>query len=66
MISRENVQRKIVVSCNVAERDVASVVAEIQKRVSEAVPLSVRSNVLDTTSDTVGSLKVPRPLHGYC
>ena len=39
MISRENVQRKIVVSCNVAERDVGSVVADIQKRVSEAVPL---------------------------
>ena len=39
MISRENVQRKIVVSCNVAERDVGSVVADIQKRVTEAVPL---------------------------
>jgi Cu/Ag efflux pump CusA len=39
MISRENVQRKIVVSCNVAERDVGSVVADIQKRVAEAVPL---------------------------
>ena len=38
-ISRENVQRKIVVSCNVAGRDVGSVVAEIQKRVAEAVPV---------------------------
>lgn len=38
-ISRENVQRKIVVSCNVAGRDMGSVVAEIQKRVAEHVPL---------------------------
>lgn len=39
MISRENVQRKIVVSCNTAERDIGSVVADIQKRVAEGVPL---------------------------
>ncbi len=38
-ISRENVQRKIVVSCNVAGRDVGSVVADIQKKVAETVPL---------------------------
>ena len=38
-ISRENVQRKIVVSCNVAGRDVGSVVADIQKRIAERVPL---------------------------
>ncbi|NQT38333.1 MAG: efflux RND transporter permease subunit, partial [Planctomycetes bacterium] len=38
-ISRENVQRKIVVSCNVAERDVGSVVADIRQRVDEGVPL---------------------------
>jgi CzcA family heavy metal efflux pump len=38
-ISRENVQRKIVVSCNVAGRDVGSVVADIQKRVAEKLPL---------------------------
>ena len=38
-ISRENVQRKIVVSCNVAGRDVVSVVADIQKRITETVPL---------------------------
>jgi len=39
MISRENVQRKIVVSCNVAERDIGSVVADIRRRVAEGVPL---------------------------
>ncbi|NQU25848.1 MAG: efflux RND transporter permease subunit [Candidatus Nealsonbacteria bacterium] len=38
-ISRENVQRKIVVSCNVAGRDVGSVVADIRRRVEKAVPL---------------------------
>ena len=38
-ISRENVQRKLVVSCNVAGADVGSVVSEIQKRVAERVPL---------------------------
>jgi Cu/Ag efflux pump CusA len=38
-ISRENVQRKIVVSCNAAERDVGSIVADIQKRIAERVPL---------------------------
>lgn len=39
MISRENVQRKLVVSCNVAGRDIGSVVADIRKHVSERVPL---------------------------
>lgn len=39
MISRESVHRKIVVSCNVAGRDVGSVVADIRDRVAEAVPL---------------------------
>ena len=34
-ISRENVQRKIVISANVADRDVGSVVADIQTRMSE-------------------------------
>ena len=38
-ISRENVQRKIVVSCNVAGRDVSSVVADIQERIAERIPL---------------------------
>jgi Cu/Ag efflux pump CusA len=39
MITRENVQRKIVVSCNVAGRDIGSVIADIQRRVAEDVPL---------------------------
>lgn len=38
-ISRENVQRKLVVSCNVAGRDMESVVDEIRKTVSEKVVL---------------------------
>ncbi len=37
MISREQVQRKIVVMCNVAERDVASVVQDIKKLVDPIV-----------------------------
>ncbi|MCA9563066.1 MAG: efflux RND transporter permease subunit, partial [Myxococcales bacterium] len=36
-ISRENGQRKIVVMCNVGGEDLGSVVAEIQRRVSDAV-----------------------------
>jgi CzcA family heavy metal efflux pump len=39
-ISRESVQRKIVVSCNVAGRDVGSVVADIERRITERVPLN--------------------------
>ncbi len=38
-INRENVQRKIVVSCNVYGRDLGSVVEEIQARVQAAVKL---------------------------
>jgi copper/silver efflux system protein len=38
-ISRENVQRKIVVQANVAGRDLGSTVAEIQRRVAERVQL---------------------------
>ncbi|HSK20937.1 MAG TPA: efflux RND transporter permease subunit [Longimicrobiales bacterium] len=38
-ISRENVQRKIVVQSNVAGRDVGSVVEDIRDRVSESVSL---------------------------
>ena len=38
-ISRENVQRKIVIQSNVAGRDVGSVVEEIQERVAEQVDL---------------------------
>jgi CzcA family heavy metal efflux pump len=39
MILRENVQRRIVVSCNVAGRDLGSVVADIQSAVAEQVPM---------------------------
>jgi len=38
-IGREGVQRKLVVSCNVAGRDVGGVVADIQKAVAQSVPL---------------------------
>ncbi|MFN3326465.1 MAG: efflux RND transporter permease subunit [Bryobacteraceae bacterium] len=38
-ISRESVQRKIVVQCNIAGRDLGSVVNEIQERIRQAVPL---------------------------
>jgi Cu/Ag efflux pump CusA len=39
MILRENVQRRIVVSCNVAGRDLGSVVEDIQAAVAERVPM---------------------------
>lgn len=39
MISRENVQRKMVVLCNVADRDLRSVVEDIQRAVNETVSL---------------------------
>jgi Cu/Ag efflux pump CusA len=39
MILRENVQRRIVVSSNVAGRDLGSVVADIQAAVAQAVPM---------------------------
>lgn len=38
-ISRENVQRKIVVSANVSERDLRSVVGDIRQRISQRVVL---------------------------
>lgn len=38
-ISRENVQRKIVISANVADRDLRSVVADIQKNINEKIVL---------------------------
>jgi Cu/Ag efflux pump CusA len=37
MVLRENVQRRIVISCNVAGRDLGSVVADIRSAVSSAV-----------------------------
>jgi Cu/Ag efflux pump CusA len=39
LISRENVQRKIVVQCNVAGRDLRSVVNEVQSAVTQKVKL---------------------------
>lgn len=38
-ISRENVQRKLVVSANVADRDLSGIVADIQKSVDETIKL---------------------------
>ncbi|QQS52637.1 MAG: efflux RND transporter permease subunit [Bacteroidota bacterium] len=38
-ISRENVQRKIVISANVAERDLRSVVEDIRKNINEKITL---------------------------
>ncbi len=38
-ISRENVQRKLVISANVAERDLRSVVEDIQKNINENINL---------------------------
>ncbi|MEQ1573318.1 MAG: efflux RND transporter permease subunit [Vicinamibacterales bacterium] len=39
MVLRENVQRRIVISCNVAGRDLGSVVADIQRAVARGVPM---------------------------
>jgi CzcA family heavy metal efflux pump len=39
MVLRENVQRRIVVSCNVAGRDLGGVVADIQRAVAQSVAL---------------------------
>jgi CzcA family heavy metal efflux pump len=39
MVLRENVQRRIVISCNVAGRDLGSVVDDIQAAVAQAVPM---------------------------
>jgi Cu/Ag efflux pump CusA len=39
MILRENVQRRIVISCNVSGRDLGTVVRDIQASVSQAVPM---------------------------
>ena len=39
MVLRENVQRRIVISCNVAGRDLGGVVRDIRQAVSQAVPM---------------------------
>jgi CzcA family heavy metal efflux pump len=41
MVLRENIQRRIVISCNVAGRDLGSVVQDIQAAVGAAVPMPV-------------------------
>jgi CzcA family heavy metal efflux pump len=39
MVLRENVQRRIVISCNVAGRDLGGVVSDIRGRISASVPM---------------------------
>jgi CzcA family heavy metal efflux pump len=39
MVLRENVQRRIVISCNVAGRDLGSVVDDIRSNVAQSVPM---------------------------
>jgi len=39
MVLRENVQRRIVISCNVAGRDLGSVIRDIQSNIAQAVPM---------------------------
>ena len=41
MILRENIQRRIVISCNVAGRDLGSVVEDIRTAVAQGVPMPV-------------------------
>lgn len=41
VIGHENAQRRIVVSCNIAERDLGSVIEEMQKKVSEQVNIPI-------------------------
>jgi CzcA family heavy metal efflux pump len=45
-IGRENVERKLVVSCNVADRDVGSVVRDIRTAVEREVPLPAGYHVV--------------------
>ena len=60
-IMRENVQRRIVVQCNVSGRDLRSVVDDIQRRVSRAVPLPQ-----GTTSSMAVSSRARRRRRGNC
>src|SRR5204862_5879832 len=41
MILRENVQRRIVISCNVAGRDLGSVIDDIRANIAQSVPMPV-------------------------
>lgn len=45
-INRENVQRKVVVSANIAERDLKSIVKEIKEKVRENVPLPSNYHII--------------------
>jgi CzcA family heavy metal efflux pump len=45
-INRENVQRKVVVSANIAGRDLKSVVNEIKKNIKENVPLPTNYHII--------------------
>jgi Cu/Ag efflux pump CusA len=60
-ISRENVQRKMVVMANVAGRDLASVVADIRKQVAEGVQLPPA-----ITSNTAASSRVRKRPRARC
>lgn len=64
-ISREDVQRKIVVSCNVADRDIGSVVADIQQRIKENVPVGEGAYVGYYTQ-IGGQFETPSPPFGSC
>jgi copper/silver efflux system protein len=46
LITREDVQRKIVVQANVADRDLGSTVADIERAVTEKVPLPVGYHIV--------------------
>lgn len=59
-INRENVKRKIVISANVADRDLRSVVNDIQKRIDTSIQLPKA-----ITSNTADSLKANKPPAGH-
>ena len=57
-INRENVQRRIVVSCNVAGRDLQGIVQDIQHEIEAKVQYP-----RDTTSSTAASLRARKKRH---
>ncbi len=58
MVLRENVQRRILISCNVAGRDLGSVVQDIQAAVTRAVPMPAGYRV--KTADSSRASRVRR------
>lgn len=62
-INRENVQRKIVISANVSERDLRSVVNEIQDRVEANIRLPEGYHIEYVRA---GSRARRRPAVPYC